>query len=75
LDRGDERFERVPFSLDAERADDSKLTADDDRVIQVFIEKVRRDPKPSRGEADLSWRSLSHFESHLHVRTGPIRWV
>lgn len=42
LDRGDERFERVPFSLDAEWADDSKLTTDDDRVIQVFIEKVRR---------------------------------
>jgi nitrogen-specific signal transduction histidine kinase len=42
LDRSDERFERVPFSLDAERADDSKLTTDDDRVIQVFIEKVRR---------------------------------
>ena len=42
LDRGDERFERVPFSLDAEWADDSKLTTDDDRTIQVFIEKVRR---------------------------------
>jgi len=42
LDRGDERFERVPFAFDAEWADDSKLTTDDDRVIQVFIEKVRR---------------------------------
>jgi hypothetical protein len=39
LDRGDKRFERVPFSLGAEWADDSRLTTDDERVI---IEKVRR---------------------------------
>jgi hypothetical protein len=71
LDRSDERTERVPFSLDAERADDSKLTTDDDRVIQVFIEKVRRArSKPSRGEAVLSWQSLSHFERHLSDRSG-----